>query len=166
MKYFLTALALFFLLSGLSAQKILRIERYDDPQSIEYYPSQKLIYKLDEDDRWRTRKIRSLDYENQLIIFDVGYEPVSNIKYVKRYKKAPKFLGMMLMRFSIAWFVYGGITELVNDDWSFDRNIVSIGVGAFVTGFILNKFASTTIYGFESKNRLRIIDISWPEPRG
>ena len=166
MKLLYCTLTLLLISISLSGQKILRIEKYDDPKSIEYYSGQNLIYQLDGDERWRTRKIKSLDYENQLIIFDVGYEPISNIKNIKRFNKIPKYLGMTLMRFSAAWFIYGGITELVNEDWSFDRNIVSIGVGAFVTGFILSKFASTKIYGFESKNRLRIIDISWPEPRG
>ncbi len=76
-----------------------------------------------------------------------------------------KQLGIKLMQFSAAWFLYGGISKLIDDENPFGWDHAGIGGGAFLTGFIMSKLASSTTYDVkDGKDRLRIIDISWPDP--
>jgi hypothetical protein len=114
---------------------------------------------------WKTEKIQSINYDTQIIVFTSGYEHLDNIIKVRRYKPWVRQLGLKLMQFSAAWFLYGGISELINDDFSFGWDHATIGGGALVTGFVMYKLAASTTYDVKGgKDRLRIIDISWPDP--
>ncbi|NNF35982.1 MAG: hypothetical protein HKN68_17875 [Saprospiraceae bacterium] len=149
----------------LSSQVLLQLEIYDNPKSFKYGAGATLSYKTTSMEDWETEKIESIDYENQIIVFKSGYENLDNIVKVRRYKPWVKGLGLQLMRFSAAWFLYGGISKLINSENPFGWDHVGIGGGAFLTGFIMTKLASSTTYDVKGgKDRLRIIDISWPDP--
>ena len=155
----------FGLTTTMKGQVLLQLEIYDNPKSYKYGPGSKLSYKTTTMEDWETEKIESIDYENQIIVFQSGYEHLDNIVKVRRYKPWVKQLGLKLMQFSAAWFLYGGISKLINEDNPFGWDHVGIGGGAFFTGFVMSKLASSTTYDVkDGKDRLRIIDISWPDP--
>ena len=147
------------------AQVLLQLELYDNPKGIKFGPGSTLSYKTTTMEDWKTEKIQSINYDTQIIVFTSGYEHLDNIVKVRRYKPWVRQLGLKLMQFSAAWFLYGGISELINDDFSFGWDHATIGGGALVTGFVMYKLASSTTYDVKGgKDRLRIIDISWPDP--
>jgi len=144
---------------------LLQLELYDNPKAIKYGPGSTLSYLTDSMEDWKTEKIQSIDYENQIIVFTSGYEHLSNITKVRRYKPWVRQLGLRLMQFSAAWFLYGGIVQVADKDFSFGWDHAGIGGGAFITGFVMYKLASSTTYDVQGGgDRLRIIDISWPDP--
>ena len=162
---FLTAVLGLFTTHSVNAQILLQLELYDNPKSIKYGPGSKLTYKTNTITEWETERIESIDYENQIIVFQSGYEHLEAITKVRRYKPWVKGIGMQLMRFSAAWFLYGGISKLIDNDNPFGWDHFGIGGGAFLTGFVMSKLASSTTYDVQGgKDRLRIIDISWPNP--
>ena len=148
-----------------NAQVLLQLELYDNPKSIKYGPGSTLTYFSKSLQEWKTEKIESINYESKIIVFTSGYEHLDDLLKVKRYKPWVRQLGLRLMQFSAAWFLYGGIAQIVSDDYDFGWDHAGIGGGAFVTGYVLYKLASTTTYNVKGgKDRLRIIDISWPDP--
>ncbi len=164
---FFVAVVLFLSVSQmLHGQQLLQLEIYNDPIAKKFGPGDVLIYQTKSLKEWQTDKIESVDYENQLVFFVNGYEHLDNFTKVKIYKKWVKQLGLKLMQFSAAWFLYGGIVEIIDDDFDFGWDTVGVGGGALITGYFLYKFASSKTYDVKGKDRLRIIDISWPEPRG
>ena len=147
-------------------QQLLQLEIYNDPIAKKFGPGDVLIYQTKSLKEWQTDKIESVDYQNQLVFFVNGYEHLDNFTKIKIYKKWVKQLGLKLMQFSAAWFLYGGIVEIIDDDFDFGWDTVGVGGGTLITGYFLYKFASSKTYDVKGKDRLRIIDISWPEPRG
>jgi hypothetical protein len=158
-----------FSVSGIdaTAQVFVRLEKYDDPKSVKFGPGSTMYYRTyEEGDRWLKSKISEVDYENQIIVFVRGYEYLKDITHVKILNQTTKVLGDKLMQFSIAWFLYGGIATLINDDYTFGWDTAGIGIGAFVTGFVTKNLGGEKIFNVKKRDRLRIVDISWPEPRG
>ena len=153
------------LINNSQAQVLVQLEIYDNPKGIKFGPGSTLSYKTTTMENWKTEKIQSINYETQIIVFTSGFEHLDNIIKVRRYKPWVRQLGLKLMQFSAAWFLYGGISELINDDFSFGWDHATIGGGAFVTGFVMYKLAAVSTYNVKGgKDRLRIIDISWPDP--
>jgi hypothetical protein len=151
----------------IQGQVLVQLEKYDDPQAIKFGPGNYLHYKTrTSEDTWTRSKIEKIDYENQLIVFVRGYEKLDDITHIKIVNQTTKVLGDKLMQFSILWFLYGGITHLISDDYKFGWDTAGIGAGAFFTGFVIKKLGGEKIYNVKKRDRLRIIDISWPEPRG
>lgn len=148
-----------------NSQILLQLEFYDNPKSIKYKIGEQLIFKTEESAQWKTKRIEKLDYDNQIIIFTSSYQDLNEITQVKRHKRWVKQLGLKLMQFSAAWFLYGGIAHFAVDDFDFGYDTLGIGGGALLTGYIMYKFAGTKTYDVKNKERLRIIDISWPDPR-
>jgi hypothetical protein len=151
----------------IQGQVLVQLEKYDDPQAIKFGPGNYLHYKtMASEDTWTRSKIEKIDYENQLIVFVRGYEKLEDITHIKIVNQTTKVLGDKLMQFSILWFLYGGVTHLISDDYKFGWDTAGIGAGAFFTGFVIKKLGGEKIYNVKKRDRLRIIDISWPEPRG
>lgn len=151
----------------LMSQILVQLEKYDDPEAVKFGPGNYLTYRTTETgDQWIRSKIISIDFENQKIEFVRNYENLEDITYVKIANQTTKVLGDKLMQFSILWFLYGGITHLVNEEYKFGWDTAGIGAGAFFTGFVVKKLGGEKIYNVKKRDRLRIIDISWPEPRG
>lgn len=147
-----------------NSQIFLQLEFYDNPKSIKYQVGEQLTFKTEESSQWITKRIEKLDYDNQIIIFTSSYQDLTEITQVKRHKKWVKQLGLKLMQFSAAWFLYGGIAHFAADDFDFGYDTLGIGGGALLTGYVMYKFAGTSTYDVKNKERLRIIDVSWPDP--
>ena len=69
----------FGLTTTMKGQVLLQLEIYDNPKSYKYGPGSKLSYKTTTMEDWETEKIESIDYENQIIVFQSGYEHLDNI---------------------------------------------------------------------------------------
>lgn len=159
--------SLVFYKNQVMCQVLVQLEKYDDPQGIKFGPGNHLIYKTEKSgDEWTRSKIEKVDFENQIIVFVRGYEHLKDITHIKIVNQTTKVLGDKLMQFSILWFLYGGITHLINDDYNFGWDTAGVGAGAFFTGFVIKNLGGEKIYNVKKRDRLRIIDISWPEPRG
>lgn len=151
---------------SLTGQVLLQLEKYDDPQSIKFAPGNSIYYKSKSEKNWVKGKIEKIDYEEKLVVFTRSYEYVDDITHIKIVNPTTRLLGDRLMQFSILWFLYGGVTHLINDEYKFGWDTAGIGAGAFLTGFVIKKLGGKKIYNVKGRDRLRIIDISWPEPRG
>ena len=75
-------------------------------------------------------------------------------------------ISYMLQTFGVAWFGFGGIAHFTTDSFDFGVDTFVTGTTALTTGWLIRKLFKFKKYKIGKKTRLKILDLSWPEPRG
>lgn len=150
-----------------SAQVVLYMEMMSEEKPIKYYEGQMLSFKsADYPDEWQTIKIDRLIDDEKLVLYDGGIMKLSDIIEVRRTRGWANTMGYMLQTFGVAWFGFGGIAHFTTSNFSFGVDTLAIGATAIASGWIIRKFLKHKKYKVGRRNRLKILDLSWPEPTG
>jgi len=149
-----------------SAQIYLQLEKANDPVSQKFPNGSTMDIKTKSfPHEWIRITISDVLYPEQVIVFDGGFEKITDITHVRLYNNWARHLGDQISRFSLAWILYGGVANL-----AFDSEIglpeILIGVAAFLTGWLIKKFWYKKTYTMGNVHRLRIVDLNFPPPRG
>lgn len=145
------------------AQVVLQIERFNNPIVQKYYEGQYIEYKTKEyNDFWYKDRIVEIKDKEQLLIFDNGLISIDDIVMLREPKPVMRYISNGLYGFGANWFLWGGIATLRK---TFDPgwDTVAIGGFAFLGGWFFRKFNYKTTK-INKRTKLRIIDISWPDP--
>lgn len=149
------------------AQVVLYVEVMTDDKPIKYYEGQVLMYKSkDYPKEWQQIKIERLIDEEKIILFDGGMLNLADVIEIRRNRTWATAAGYMLQTFGVAWYAFGGIAHLTTDSFDFGVDTFIIGGTAIVSGWLIKKLFRHKKYKIGKKVRLKILDLSWPEPRG
>lgn len=151
--------------SACYGQYILQLEKFRVTQGEKFYPGQKITFKdkaFPED--WRTETIERIIPSDSLIITEMGMIHINDFTHFRTFNEKVNAISVMLKTFAAAWFVYGGLAYL-GADFDFGWDTAIVGGTAFVSGWLLKKLFYKNTYTLGKKHRLRILDISWPEPQ-
>ncbi|NNF22396.1 MAG: hypothetical protein HKN67_10660 [Saprospiraceae bacterium] len=164
----LKLILLFFCMNG-NAQVFLQIETRNQPQSIKIPEGEILHFTLKEyPDVWRSERIHSINYEENLIVLEEGFYKIDDIAKVRLFRKWAKGLGYGLMQFSAGWFLYGGIASLASSEYTMSKREIIIGGAIAAAGFLINKLLYKRNIKLGKQHRLRIVDIRmfnpYPDP--
>lgn len=145
-------------------QILLQLEKYKVDQAEKFYIGQRITFKTkDFPDDWRSERIERIIPSDSLIIVETGMVNINDIIEFRTFNESVNLVSTALKTFAIAWMVYGGLAYVAADfDFGWDTAIV--GGTAFVSGWLLKKLFYKNTYKLGGKHRLRIIDITWPEP--
>ena len=149
------------------AQVVLYMEIMSEEKPIKYYEGQTLMFKSHEfPDDWRTIKIERILDKEKIILYDGGMLQLEDIKTIRRTRGWAKAVGYMLQTFGVAWLGFGAVASQTTDtvDFSFDTALT--GGTAILTGYLIRKLFHFKNYNIGRRVRLKILDLSWPEPRG
>lgn len=153
--------------SSSDAQVVLYMEIMTEEKPIKYYEGQNLMFKhKDYPDEWQSIKLERIMDEEKIILYDGGMLNLSDIKEIRRSRPWATALGYSLQTFGVVWFGYGGLAHLFADSFSFGVDTFVIGSTALVSGWLLRKLFRFKKYKIGRTTRLKILDLSWPEPRG
>ena len=148
------------------SQILLQLEKYKVDKPQKFYIGQEITFKMrDYPDEWRKEKIERLLYDEQLIVTDMGLVPLGDISHFRTYNMKVYYAAAAMQSFAAVYMVYGGIAMLATD-FRFTGVQLILGGGAYVGGWLLKKLFYKNTYALGDKHRLRILDISWPEPTG
>lgn len=149
------------------AQVVLYLEIMTEDKPIKYYVGQELMYKSKAfPDDWLKIRIERIMDEEKLILFDGGMLKLEDITQIRRNRGWATVAGYMLQTFGVAWFGFGGIAHFTTDSFNFGVDTAVIGGTAIVSGWLIKKLFRFKKYKIGKKVRLKILDLSWPEPGG
>ena len=149
------------------AQVVLYMEIMSEDKPIKYYEGQMLMYKSKEfPDDWQTIKIERILDEEKIILYDGGMLQLDDIKTIRRTRGWAKAIGYMLQTFGLAWLGWGGIASVTTDNVNFSTDTALTGGIALLSGYLIRKLFYFKNYNVGRRVRLKILDLSWPEPRG
>ncbi len=156
-----------FFFIGINAQVVLYLEIMKEEIPIKYYEGQMLSYQTTEYPKeWKSIQIERILDEEKLILYDGGMLKLNHISKVRRVRSWVKLIGYSLQTFGIAWISFGGVAHFTTDLFDFGMDTAIIGGTAIASGWLLRKLFNYKKYKIGKKNRLKILDLSWPEPRG
>ena len=153
--------------SKLQGQVVLYMEIMTEDKPIKYYEGPVLMYKhVDYPDEWQREKITRILDEEKIIIFEGGMVNLDEIIMIRRTRGWATTLGYMLQTFGVAWLGFGVVGELAFGNVNIGVDTVVIGATSFGGGWLIRKLFKFKNYKIGKKVRLKILDVSWPEPRG
>lgn len=153
--------------SATNAQVVLYVEIMTETKPIKYYEGQMLMYKTKEYPKeWQKIIIKRLMDEEKILIYEGGMLKLSDITEIRRTRGWATVGGYMLQTFGVAWFGFGGLAHFTTDSFDFGVDTLVIGGTAIVSGWLMRKLFKYKKYKIGKKVRLKILDLSWPEPRG
>lgn len=148
-----------------NAQVILYLEDMKSEKPIKYYEGQMLSFKAAPYPKeWQNIKIGKIFDQEKMITYQGGVLYLKDIIRVRRQRSWAVVTGTMLQTFGLAWFGFGGIAHFATDSFEFGVDTALIGGTAIFSGWILKKLFKYKKYRIGKKNRLKILDLSWPEP--
>ena len=146
-------------------QYILQLEKFRVTRGEKFYPGQKITFKDKAfPDEWRTETIERIIPSDSLIITEMGMIHINDFTHFRTFNEKVNAISKMLKTFAAAWFLYGGLAY-IGADFDFGWDTAIVGGTAFVSGWLLKKLFYKNTYKLGKKHRLRILDISWPEPQ-
>ena len=149
------------------AQIVLYMEIMTEEKPIKYYEGQSLMFKSkDYPKEWQTIKISRLIDEEKIILFDGGMLNLEDIIEIRRTRPWANTIGYMLQTFGVAWFAFGGVAHFTTSSFDFGMDTFVIGGTAIASGWLIRKLFKFKKYKIGKKVRLKILDLSWPEPTG
>jgi len=148
---------------GISAQKVLQIEKFGDPKTEKINIGSFLTYQIKNDDIWSQGYIRDLRISQNVIEFDDRFVNINDITAFQYQRKWPKQVGTQLALFGVAWSAYALIGTLTDNNpdtnyrWS-DAILTGASAGIGLTLPLV--FKKKTIR-FGERRRLRMVDITF-----
>lgn len=162
--YYILALLFVGLAQFASAQKFLQLELPGDPIAIKYYEGFAITYQLaDYPDDWITSRIKTIDVDNNMLVFDDGFVNIKDITHVQRSRGWVKALGISLNTFGVSWLTFGGLSAAFSD-YEFGWDTAVIGGVSLGLGYVLKKWLYKKKYKIGKNARLRMLDITMPSP--
>lgn len=151
------------LAGGLSAQRVLLVEKLNSPRTLKIYEGNYIQYRLVDDKDWYRGRIEGLRDDVQLIAFEDRLVPLADVATLRQGRSWARNIGTMLTTFGVAWSLFAvvGTATDGNPDTRYEWSD-AIVTGAFSgTGLVLPLVLGDKRMhvGEGKKRRLRIIDI-------
>lgn len=147
------------------AQVVLYMEIMGQEKPIKYYEGQSLSYKSAEfPDEWQDIRIERVVDDEKLILYNGGMLKLDDIIEIRRSRAWANTVGYMLQTFGTAWLAFGGVIHFTDSNFSFGLDTLAIGGTALGTGWLIRKLFRYKEYKIGRRYRLKILDLSWPDP--
>jgi len=148
-----------------NAQVVLYMEMMGIEKPIKFYEGQSLSYKSTEyPDEWQKVKIDRIIDDEKLILYKGGMIKLDQITDIRISRGWANVVGYMLQSFGAAWFGFGGIAHFADSNFSFGIDTFAIGGTAIASGWLIRKLFKYKKYKIGRRTRLKILDLSWPDP--
>ncbi len=153
---------------GISGQIYLQLEKANSLNVRRYSAGDHITFRTSEfGENWLDGHIHQiLPKEDALVFYDkIVYLPeVTHFQYTRPWLHG---LGANTMRFGAAWLTFAttieGLRRLdaIDTQYEFGVDTAVIGLTAVATGFLVQKIWGRAVKKMNSRNRLRIIDVTF-----
>ena len=157
-------LTLIFLLCsayGLTAQKVLQIEKYGSPKTEKIHIGTVIDYRMEGEDSFREGYIEDIRVEDSLIVFGDRYVNVHDIAELRFKRGWGKAVGTSLMIFGGSWsgFALLGYATDGNPDTSYSATDAAVTAVSAGLGYALAKLVRYRKVRVGRRCRLRLLDL-------
>jgi len=163
--YFSFALCL-LMISPLSAQKVLQIEKYGSPRTEKFYVGQEITFQLEGTDYYRSAYIEDIRVGDSLILLGNSFVNVHDISALRFERGWPMLGSGSLYTFGLAWsgYAFFGTTFDDNPNSAYRRSDAVVTLTAISLGFLIHKLFRYKHTRLGKRKRLRLLDLSFSKP--
>jgi len=144
-----------------TGQVVLYLEDMNEVKAIKIPEGSVVSLKTTEEKVWTYYKLDRLLAEEKIILHERGFIDLDQVTHIRIQRKWVKAIGNSLMSFGAAWTVYGVIAAAATNTVQFETSL--LGIIPFAAGYIMKKVWLHKIYPIGKKNRLKILDLSFPD---
>lgn len=150
------------------AQVYLYLEDMTEVQAIKIPVGSSISIKTIDNQEWTSYRIeRLLDKEGIIILGDGTMLEISDITHIRRQRKWVKAFSYTLQTFGFAWGLYGSIIMLADSNGSTWGIVLTGSLVPIATAYLMRKIWLWKKYKIGKKNRLKVLDLSFPvDPYG
>lgn len=150
-------------LTALSAQRVLVLEKRNSPHTTKYTTGEVISVKLQDSKTWFSGTIYDFNFEEEAIVFDTRIIYLQDIKYIRRGKggygnNLMRGFALSMMSFGASWAIFSAGDALVTER-SFTEVDAAISGGSIITGYLLAKFFTSRKYKIGKKWRFRMLNL-------
>ena len=146
-----------------SAQVYLQLELFNDPKARKFAVGQKITYKVDYlQDVWQKGTIKEILVDEKTLILDNSLVSLDQITDFMLFRTSVNYFGRTLQTFGTLYTVFG-VIAIARDDAKVSQ-VLSIGGGSFLVGWLMRKLFYRVPISLGEKNRLRIVDLRFYVP--
>ena len=158
-----TIFASLLIVSNLSAQKVLQIEKVGSAKTKKIFIGEAFEYRLKNSDVWLYAAINDFIVEEGLIALGDRYVHTDSIASIRYEKSWPRALGRQLFIFGPAWSAFALIGTTFDDDpeSTYQWSDATVTGASMLTGFLLPKIFRYKKYRFGGRKRLRLVDLNF-----
>lgn len=150
-------LLLFLAPTVANTQIFVQLEIYNSANVKKYQVGDRFVFRTKEfPDEWQKKKIREIQYENNIIMFDKTFVLVDDITLVRTFNPLPATLAKGLYAFGAQALLFGGISSIIegNVSWTLPVYILgSAGLGAFLDVIAFKR------HRMGINSRIRLLDL-------
>lgn len=148
-------------LNVLSAQKVLQIEKYGNPNSQKIQIGTLLDYRLAGEEYFREGYIEDFRVKDSLIVFGDRYVKVHNIAELRFPRTWGKAVGTSLIIFGAAWsgFALIGFAADKDPSTSYSSRDAVISAVSAGMGYALTRIVRYKHIRMDKRHRLRLLDL-------
>lgn len=161
MRLFTLLCLVLFSAFALSAQKVLQVEKFGDPESQKIQIGAILDYRLKGEEVFREGYIEDIRVEDSLIVFGDRYVNVNDIAVLRFPRTWGKTVGTSLMVLGGAWsgFALIGYATDGDPETSYSTNDAIVTAASATLGFALMKLVRYKKVRIDKRYRLRLLDL-------
>ena len=154
----LTALFLnCFLLQG---QVFVQLELFNDPSAKKYTIGDKITYRMNYSEKdWYKGTIKEILIAENTLILSNDIVAINDISDFMLYRQSINVFSGLLQAFGSVYVIQGALGSLAGRGNVNLLNVVSVGAGSYLFGWIFRKLFYKIPVHLGTKNRLRIVDL-------
>lgn len=153
-----------FISCSLGAQVYVQLEIFNDPKAIKYSPGDQITYQVSYNPGvWNKGRIDQILVDENTLVLNNEILELKYITHFMLFRNSVKYLTGTVQSFGIIWLVQGSIAAVFGENTSW-LNVISVGGGSFLGGWIFRKLFYKIPVKLNDKNRLRIIDTRFVLP--
>jgi len=148
---------MFLIPQAVQSQIFVQLEIYNSPDVQKYSVGDRFVFRTKEfPDEWQKKKIREIQYENNIIMFDRTFVHVDDITLVRTFNPLPATLAKGLYIFGAQALLFGGISSIIDGSvsWTLPVYVLgSAGLGAFLDVIAFKR------HRMGVNSRIRLLDL-------
>lgn len=160
----LLTLSIILGVSGISAQRVLLLEKSGQDTAQKLVPGDGLTFQMKGDNFWQTGLISELRPDIQAMVINDRFIMIDEIEALQFSGSGfLNYAGLSLITFGAGWSVFALVGYATDGDPStsysgFDLTVTATTVG---TGFLLRKIFARRKFKLNERRRLRIVDLDF-----
>lgn len=148
----------------ISAQVYVQLEIFNDPKAIKYSVGDEITYQVSYNPGvWNKGRIDQILIEENTLILSSEILELRYVTHFMLFRNSVKYVTGTVQSFGIIWLIQGSIAAVFGENTSW-TNVLSIGGGSFIGGWVFRKLFYKIPIKINDKNRLRIIDTRFIVP--
>jgi len=161
MRFFFFLIIFMGLVSVLTAQKVLQLEKYGKAKTEKLFIGDEFTYKLKDSPQWHTAVIEDLHIEQNKIVLAYGFIELEQIEALRFYRPGVNAAGKSLFVFGTSWSFFAFVGGLTSSEHDYRWSDAAVTGTSYLLAWSIPKLFGHKKFKIGERKRLRMLDLTF-----